>query len=365
MKRILIIIGSLRIGGAEKITVELIRHMNRTDKEITFMVFDEKKEAYESEVVDMGCNVVHIKRPAPPYLIYYQHLKKLNKEYGPFDICHSCTLLNNGINLAIFSHLGCHKLISHAHSTNSGRTSSLLVRGYEKIMKILISKYATDFLACGEDAGKYLYGEQLFAKKGVVINNGIDFKLFLFNKCKREMLRKEMKLSDKIVIGNVARLDKLKNQSFLIDLISAMVKIDRRYRLLIVGEGTERANLLRKIKKAGVEKYVQLLGARNDVPELLNIFDIFVLPSQYEGLPVSLVEAQVNGLPIVVSDTVTKEIKISPNCTFIGLEESMDKWIEVLLKYGKKTRIPADFAMIDNKYNIELCSSELEKIYGR
>lgn len=365
MKKILIIIGSLRIGGAEKITVELVRHMDRTDKEITFMVFDEKEENYEREVIDMGCNVVHVKRPTPPYLNYYRKLKKINKEYGPFDICHSCTLLNNGINLVIFSRLGCSKLISHSHSTKSGRTDSLIVRFYEKIMKILIARYATDFLACGDDAGKYLYGEQLFAQKGLVINNGIDFRTFKFNEYKREELRETMKLSDNIVIGNVARLDKLKNQSFLIDIIKAMILIDKRCILLLVGDGEEKDKLLEKVKNAELEEYVRFLGARSDVADLLNVFDVFVLPSQYEGLPLSLIEAQVNGLPVVVSENVTKEIQISQDCSFIALEDNIDKWVTVLMNYGRKPRKSANLSMIDNKYNIESCSSRLETIYNR
>lgn len=364
MKNILIIIGSLRIGGAEKITVELIKHMNRSDKKITFLVFDKKEEFYEKEILRMDCNVVHIKKPAFPYVSYYRNLKKVNQDYGPFDVCHSCTLLNTGVNLAIFSKIGCHKLISHSHSTKSGRKDSINVRIYEKYMKRLIAKYATDFLACGIEAGNYLYGEYLFSKKGIVINNGIDFRIFSFDENKRYLLRKRMCLSNRIIIGNVARLDKLKNQDFLIDVMKVLVKREPRCILLLVGDGKEKQNLEKKISMAGLEKYIRMLGIREDVQDILNIFDVFVLPSLYEGLPLSLVEAQVNGLPVVVSDRVTREIKLSDNCSFLSLDSGVEKWADILLEKAYKSREAASVLNINRKYDIEVCSKELEKVYN-
>ena len=362
MKRILIIIGSLKIGGAEKVMVDLVRYIERSDKEITFLVFDKKMEKYEKEVHEIGCNVVHIKHSLLPYT-YYKRLKKVNDEYGPFDVCHSCTLLNSGLNLALFYRIGCPIRISHSHSTNSGRKDSFVVRIYEKCMKKLILKYTTNYLACGKDAGDYLYGKEVFSEKGIVINNGIDFTLYSFNREKRNLLRKEMGLLGKIVIGNVARLVKLKNQEFLIDIMEVLVKKEPQCVLILVGDGEEKENIEKKVKSKKLERYVRLLGARDDVYNILNSMDLFVLPSLYEGFPLSLIEAQVNGLPVVVSDKVTKEVKLSDGCHFLSLDEDVVKWADMFLKYAKKEREPVELTSLYNKYDINICARKLEREY--
>lgn len=364
MRNILIIIGSMKTGGAEKIMVDLIKHMNHNGIKISFLVFGKNKEGYEEEVIEMGYNVIHIRRPVFPYLSYYKELKNVNKVYGPFNICHSCTLLNSGLNFIIAHRMGCQRLICHSHSTNSGRKNSFIVRIYEKCMKYLIVKYATDYLACGIEAGNYLYGKDLFSKEGIVINNGIDLKKFMFNKRKREFFRESMGLTDKIVIGNVARIDRNKNQGFLIDIMKILVKKNPKCILLLIGDGVEKKNIQDRVKAARLEKHIFFLGVRNDVCDMLNMLDVFVLPSHYEGFPLSLIEAQANGLPIVVSDTITKEIKIGENCYFLNLKAGSETWAETLLANATKERKIVELATKMKEYDINVCAEKLEKIYN-
>lgn len=364
MKKILIIIGSLRIGGAEKITVDLVKNMKKQNKEISLLVFDDIKEHYEESVIKDGCRVIHIKCPKPPFFQYYKDLKEINNVYGSFDSIHTCTLLNSGINILVFKLLGCKNLICHSHSTNSGRKQNIITMLYECVMKTIIRKNATVLLACGEAAGEYLYGKKLFAEKGLVIKNGVDFELFSFNEDERRKFREEFNFEDKIVIGNVARLDKIKNQEFLLEIFKIISEIKPNSRLVIVGDGPEKENLNRKIRDLDVSDKVYMLGARDDVYKILNMFDVFVLPSLYEGLPVSLIEAQVNSLPIVVSGNITCEIKLTEDVDFVGLDKTHQVWAKHILQMASIERKQKVVTEAMEKYNIRRSAAQLEEIYN-
>lgn len=365
MKKTLVIIASLRLGGAEKIGAELVTNMELKDNQVYFLVFGEEEGAYEKMVKEKGCKIIRIPWPKFPYFQYYKDLKRINKEVGGFDVVHSHTLLNNGINMAIFKSLGTKVRISHAHSTNSYRKDSFATRMYEKLMKNIIKKYATDYVACGEAAGNYLYGEKLFAEKGVVINNGIDFDKFAFNQQAREEIRKELGLEDEYVIGNISRLDKVKNHGFLLDVFSQVASLEPHSKLLIVGEGDELVNIKEKIRMLKLQDKVILTGARTDVDRIINAMDVAVYPSLFEGLPVSPIEAQINGVPCVLSKNITTEVKISEDVKFLSLYESVSLWGNEILSFKNKDRAKTTYTKAASKYDIKESAAQLEKIYTR
>lgn len=363
MNKVLIIIGSLRMGGAEKIMVDLAEYIDKSDFDIYFLVYGEKEEIYEEKVKNYGGHIIHIKRPRPLYLSYYRELKYINRQCGGFDILHTCTLLNNGLNILFFKILGCKKRISHSHSTNSGRENTFLTKIYERLMRKVIRCCATDYVACGEAAGEYLYGKEFFREKGAIIPNGIDFRQFMFQPEIRTSLRKKWKLEHKFVIGNVARLDKLKNQVMLVDILFEIRKIYADTVLILIGEGAEREAICMRAEELDIRDHLLMLGAREDVNCLINMLDVFVMPSEYEGMPLSLIEAQVNGLPVVASDRISSEIRMSEAFQFIELYGKLSQWVEAILQYRIYQRDKSSAYEILKKFDIQLCSRQLEQIY--
>ena len=364
MKKVLVIC-NLTMGGEEKMGSELILNMDREDLDVTFLVFGHEQGVFERNVIDHGIRVVHINWPKFPFINYFSQLKEVQKKYGPFDIAHAHHLLNNGITLCFLHKLGVKKLVSHSHNTDSNRNPNLLTKIYEKLMKKMIKKYATDYIACGEEAGEYLYGKDFFRKNGIIINNGIDVNKFKFSIEKRNSLRKEFELENKFIIGNIARLTKIKNHIFLIDIFNELLKKEPNAVLLIVGDGVNKENIEKHVKELNLSNKVILTGPRNDIPDLQNMLDVIVYPSLYEGLPVSLVEAQFNNLPCVLSNNITTEVKISKNVSFLDLDGSLEKWVDEILKYDLKNG-DRYLNKLDDKakaFDIKESSKLLRKIY--
>ncbi|MCH5185482.1 MAG: glycosyltransferase [Oscillospiraceae bacterium] len=363
MKKILIVIGALRIGGAEKITTDFILNMDREGLDFYFLVFGEDTGEYEEILRYNGCKIIHISPPAPPYLKYAAELKEVWNKYNGFDIVHTHTLLNNGINIYIFKKLGCKRLISHSHSTSSNRSPGFVMNVYEKMMKKMIRKYATDYLACGVAAGEYLYGKELFDNYGTVINNGVDFEKFCFDKEARESLRQKYDIKDMFVIGMIARLTKVKNHTFLIDVFDNVNKLYPKSRLVIIGDGDQRETIEERIKALNLKDKVLMPGNRNDIYLLQNMIDVTVYPSHYEGLPVALVEAQVNGIPCVLSDAITREVQISEKVQFLSLQKSAEEWAKAVLEYKDVSRADNPLNEKGKNYDIKKSAEKLREIY--
>ncbi len=363
MKKILVIIGGLRTGGAEKITVDLVKNMDRTNLDISFLVFDEKIETYEPVVKAIGCNVIHISQPTFPYLKYAQDLKKVWNTYGPFDAIHTHTLLNNGINCYLFRKMGCPKMISHSHTTDSNRKDGVITRIYQWLMKKMIQIYATDYLACGQAAGAYLYGEELFCQKGIVIPNGVDVEQMGFHPDVRQEYREKMGLEGSFVIGHVARLAEVKNHAFALKIVDQLRRTVPNVKYVIVGEGPEEKNISEAIIQRNLQDHVLMLGKRSDVQDLQNAFDMILFPSLYEGLPVALVEAQMNGLPCVISDNVSVEARLTENTKYLPLSLGAAGWAEEIQRYTNISRQDNPLLPEAKQFDIKVSAELLRSIY--
>lgn len=337
--------------------------MDRRGLKIYFLVFGKEIGNYENKVQQLGCEVLHIEVPKVPYIQYKRNLKSVWKTYGPFDVVHTHTLLNNGINCKIFNELGCRKIISHSHSTNSNRKNGVITKIYESLMKKWIKRYATDYIACGVEAGEYLYGKELFSKKGMVIPNGVDVNKFSFNPAIRNDMREVLGIEDEYVIGHVARLSEVKNHKFVLEIMKELKKCKGKYKYVIIGDGPCEKEIIDKISELELEKDVMLLGNRDDINDLQNAFDLVVYPSFYEGVPVALIEAQMNGIPCIVSSNVSQEVKIMEYTKFISLEKSSGEWADEIIKYQCVQR-KENHALPNMKaYDIKASAEKLREIY--
>ena len=173
-----------------------------------------------------------------------------------------------------------------------------------------------------------------------IMTNAIDTSKYKFNESSRNSIRKRLMINDKFVIICVGRLSDQKNQVRLVDIFSCFTKRHSDSVLLFVGEGDKEEEIRCKSKKYGIEDNVFMLGVRDDIEELLSAADCFVLPSNFEGLPISVIEAQCSGLPCLLSDSITKEVKLTNLVTYLSLQMTDDKWCDKIdICYRKRMRL--------------------------
>ena len=226
--------------------------------------------------------------------------------------------------------------------------------------------YATDYMCCSELAGRWLFGDKAYdSGKVYLLNNAIDLDKFKYNESLRKKKRKELGISeDTLVIGHIGRFVAQKNHTFLIDIFNELHKKNPSSLLLLVGQGPLKEEMENKVKEFKLNGSVRFLGQRNDANELYQVFDVFCLPSLYEGLPVVGVEAQASGILCILSDDMTKETKVLESTKFNSLENNSLNWAELILNSVESyKRSNTSEKMTESKFNIDVEVKNLENYY--
>lgn len=328
MKKVLIIAGGLQVGGAEKVCANISKYSPKGEFEYHYLVFEGIENVYGKEVEERGGTVFTVPSPSKSILKYCLTLGRIikNKKY---DIVHSHTMFNSGINMVISKLCGVKIRIVHSHTTEPENRISVPKRIYYFISRFLINHFATDFLSCGQDAGEWLFGKKAFCEKGIIVFNGIDTDDFRFNMNESILFRKSLALSDAFVIGHVGSLFSVKNQQFLIKLMPEICKRKPSAKLILVGNGDERIVLQKLSKELELDESVVFVGETLDTVKYYNIFDVFAFPSLREGTPLALLEAQTNGLPCVVSDSIPRDAYITDLVHPVSLSDEK-KWVDLI-----------------------------------
>ena len=329
MKKVLIIAGALHLGGAERVAANLSKYAPVGEFEFHYLIFDGYENVYGPEIEANGGKVISIQPPGKGYLRYCRSLAAMIRK-NSYSVVHSHTQFNSGLNLAVAKHCGVPIRIGHSHTTKTERKVSLAQKGYEGIMRLLLRRTATHFLACGEEAGVWMFGKKAFTKHGKVLKNGIDLAAYAWSEDNREKFRKVYGIDqDAFVIGHAGTLLPLKNQEFLIRLLPELLANKPKAVLLLLGAGTEdEKNRLQEIaQELGVEKSVVFGGGVSNVNEILSAMDVFAFPSLREGTPLALLEAQANGLPCVISDRIPKDAQLTELISALPLEDEAS-WID-------------------------------------
>ena len=329
MKKVLIIIGKLSIGGAERVGRDIGFHADSKKFEIHYLVFGDDIGAYEAELQEKGCRIIHMDPPRGNHLRFLRELKVLLRR-EKYDVIHSHTMFNSGWAMLAGKRCGVPVRIAHSHSIRGNEKRGFVKNLYEKTMRCLILRYATHYVACGEKAGQWLFGEKNFAKKGILIYNGIGLDKFAFSQETCREIRREQDMDNRFVIGHVGHLAPVKNQRFLLQLMPEILKIKPNALLVLLGEGSERTGLEAMVRELKLEESVRMLGNVDNVHAWLNAMDVFAFPSFYEGMPLAMIEAQTNGLPCVISDRIPGDVHLTDLITTLPLEGSTDGWVEAL-----------------------------------
>ena len=261
----------------------------------------------------------------------------------------------------------CYKIsiiIIHSHSAGGLVNKSRIKKIIYTICRFFINLCATKKAACSKLAAEALFGKK-YAKDAIIIPNYIDTKKFAFSEESRNDIRKRYGLEECFVIGQVARLSPEKNQKFLIDIFECVFKNDNSARLLLVGGGPLEDELKGYAKEKKLEDHIIFTGAADNPQDYYNIMDVFVLPSLFEGLPITGIEAQASGLPCVFSDTITQEVQLTDNCKFVSLNDSVKTWADLIMKY-KNYNIDRNNAweiITNSNYDVSSIGKMIKKLY--
>ena len=359
MKKVLIIAGKLTVGGAELVCRNIGFFADPSRFQIDYLVFGDEIGVYEPELEEKGCRIYHWNEPGKGHAVFYRRLLQLIRE-NRYDVVHCHTMFNSGIVLRAAKRCGVPVRIAHSHSIRGPEHRGFVKNLYEKTMRRWILRCATHFIGCGTAAGNWLFGEKAFSKNGIVLLNGIDLQRFQYNPVCGAQIRKKHQLETCFVIGHVGHLATVKNQVFLIRLMPDLLQRKPNAHLLLLGEGGDRPMLEQEIQTLGLEHAVTMTGNVSNVHEYLSAMDVFAFPSLYEGVPLSILEVQANGLPCVISNRVPKDVFLTDLLSPLSLEDPTTKWIERLLAAERKN--PEQYLNVMQRTDADV-HQMLDKLY--
>ena len=354
--RILHIVTDMGRGGLETMLMNHYRKIDRSKIQFDFLVHRKKRGAYDEEIEALGGKIYRLSRLNPLNKKYLEELDDFFETHKEYMIVHSHLDCMSAIPLKAAKKAGIPIRIAHSHSSNQEKNLKYILKLYYKRK---ISSYSTHLFACGEDAGKWMFGKNQFH----VFHNAINTKQFGYNILTRERIKEELQLEDNIILGHVGNFSVAKNHIFLIDIFKNINIQHSNVKLLLIGGGPEKHLIEKKVNQERLNDKVIFLGVRSDVSELMQAMDVFILPSLYEGLPVTLIEAQTAGLPCIISDKVPIECKITDLVEQVALNKSAEEWAMKVLK--KTSYVREDYAERIKLagYDIEENVLKLEKIY--
>ncbi len=351
------------MGGIQNFVMSVYNNINRNNIQIDFVIHVDKGNSFVSYIESFGSKVYMAPKVKEEgifkYVLWWNNFFKQHQEY---KIVHGHMKAYMSIYLFIAK---IHKRITIAHSHSVCPKIYLSKLIMEKIMLFPLRYIANYCFACSLEAGKYLFGKNIVKKsKFFFVPNANNVKAFVYDVNKRNFIRKQLNLSNQFVLGDVGRFHKNKNYSFLLKIFAEVYKKEHSSRLLLLGDGPLKDQLIEEAKKLGIEKYVVFQGIVSNPEDYYQAMDIFVFPSLYEGLGMVLTEAQISGLQCVFSANLPKEVDLEVGlCHRISLEQTANIWAEEILKYKKAHRISHDKEAKNKGFDIVELAKKLENFY--
>lgn len=363
--RILHEVTSMNTGGVENLLMNIYRNIDRTKIQFDFMLHREAgKGFFDNEIKELGGRL-YSGIPFNP-LKHKKYLKSLddffenNKEY---KIIHT----HNAFSMFTLRSAQKYNVpVRIAHSHNTAPKWNNYKTPFKLYARSKVKKYATNYFSCSTPAGEYYFGKKTVDNGEVLLlKNGIITDKFKFNNELRKKYRDELGLKDEFAIVHIGRFNVQKNHQYLIEIFEKLNKINQKIKLFLFGEGELEKQIRKIVKEKQLEDKVIFLGVKGNVNEYLNAMDLFILPSLFEGLPLTGIEAQTNGLPCIVSDTITKEVKLTDLVSFISIKEEPQKWAEIIIdKFNNRIdRKDMSEEIIKAGYDINNTVKLLEKFY--
>lgn len=318
--------GLMDMGGVSSFMMNYYNHIDKSKVHIDFLTHGTCAGIRDDEIVSQGGNVYVIPPKSKDYLTNVKRMREIliSEKY---DIVHAHADSGNAHILKIAKECGVPVRISHSHNTDHTVVNPIR-RFIADFQKKRIKRYATHLLACSKEAGEWLYGEEV-----PVINNAISTSDFSFNLYYRNEVREKYCIGDNLLIGCVGRLDYQKNQAFLLEVLSEVVKLRKDVRLMLVGDGILRSELETKMKALSLEDYVIFAGQISNINKYYSAFDIFTLPSIFEGFGMVVIEALCSNCPCLISDRFPKSVQIDERIVTASIDD-ITEWVNYISNFN-------------------------------
>lgn len=354
MERVLQVVTYMGRGGIETMLMNYYRRIDRTKLQFDFLVHRDFRANFDDEIEAMGGHIFRLPPLNPCSPSYRKALRTFFASH-PYRVVHCHLNYMSGVVLAAAKFAGVPVRIAHAHNTAAKKNWKYWIK---QISARDIPKHASILMACGREAGCAIFSGLPFT----VLPNAVNAEKFRYSTSVRLRKREELGLQDELTVIHVGRFDYQKNHPFLISLFAEVVRQDPAAKLLLVGDGATRAEIEKSAALLLPEGSVHFLGVRTDIPELLQAADVFAFPSHFEGLPVTMIEAQAAGLPCVKSDTVTNECIVTDLVKSLPIDDPAP-WADAILASRKIVRTDRLADIQTSGYDITAAAQKLSRFY--
>ncbi|WP_339824847.1 glycosyltransferase family 1 protein [Paenibacillus sp. FSL R7-0163] len=365
--KVLHVIGKRPRGGVGTFLINMHSNIDTSKVEFDYLINANKNEDgdFDKIVRNLGGNVFVL--PELKYQNTFKYLKDMRDFFSQnnnYQVIHLHTA-----NIGIFTFAMALKFkikyrILHSHNTKYSDKKINSIRNF--VMQLPVKKMANIYFACSEKAGSFLFGKKNFDDGKVYIaKNAINANNFRYDEDKRLKVRTKLGFTDKIVLGHIGRFNIQKNHEFLIEVFKKAYEKNNQCVLVLVGDGELEEYIKEKVEKLNLQGSVFFLGNRKDVPDLLQAFDVFIMPSFFEGLPLVGIEVQAAGLPCIMSDSITDELKIIDTVEFISLEKDPQYWADRVLCKMNDIRKDTYESIVNAGYDSKKAASDLGDYYTK
>lgn len=358
--RVLQMIGSLNVGGSQAMIINLFKNIDRSKVQFDFIVDRNDELHYKDLIESLGGKIYYLPRFRGNNAFEVKSAWRTFLQNHPeYKVLHSHVRSYASLYIPVAKKYGL-KTIIHSHNTSSGKGLSAV---YKALLQFPLRFQADYFIGCSKEAGEWLFGKKrVSGDRYFMLQNAVDIEKLKFNREIRDEYRRDLKLGDDICFIHVGRFTPQKNHMFLLDVFAEIVKQHPSSRLLVLGDGDLRGSIEEKIKELNLWDKVSLLGNRNDVHNILQAADCFLFPSLFEGLPVTAVEAQAAGVPCYISDTVTKDIKVSELARYLPIDKGAKFWADRILS-DDISRIDVSKKIKDAGFDVKETAKKMELFY--
>ena len=335
----ILVTAPLGFGGITSMMINIQKNLDRDKLNFDYLVLHDRHEDLEDVVVGMGSNKL-IASADEVGNKFLRGIKRWYRLYRTFKDNNIKVLHLNGgpssdMNIVFLAKLaGVKHVTFHTHNAGSAvyrnKVSVIMSNSYKPLMPVFVDS----FWACSSLAAQFSFPKSIVdGKKYTFIPNGIELERYAFDSKIREEIRKDLGLEDKFVIGHAGRFNVQKNHTYLIDMFAALHDKCDDAILILFGDGELKSAMRQKVKELNLEDCVRFMGTTNEMGKMYQAMDVFVMPSLCEGLPVAGVEAQASGLPVVLADTITKEVDITDCVKYLPLSEDKSEWVKEILNF--------------------------------
>lgn len=361
MINVLHIMAGADAGGISAVVLNYYKYINREKIHFDVAITSDLIGLNGQRLMELGVKIYKLPLKSKELSLYKNELKKILIGNN-YDVIHVHENETSYVALEVAKKVGIPCRVAHGHTAapfNSLKGEIRRLSGW-----ILNVQYATNIIGCGKLAGDKIFGKwNMKSKKATVLPNAIDTKFFQYNPEIREEVRTKLSVKDKFVVGMVGRIAPPKNNIYAIEVFYEIRQKIKNAVLVIAGNGPDEEKMMKAIRKYGLEKDVMFLGRRDDVHRLYQAYDIYFLPSLFEGYPVAAVEAMASGLPIMLTDTITRELEFGSAVNYVSLDDK-EAWAEIASYYVNDcNRKKRAYEVKENGLDIHDTVYMLEQIY--